>query len=41
MGPASSASAGAAGFPPDIVAPATEVGTFVQTVTRYVLENGS
>jgi hydroxymethylbilane synthase len=41
MGPASSASAGAAGFPPDIVAPAAEIGTFVQTVTRYVLENGS
>jgi hydroxymethylbilane synthase len=41
MGPASSASAGAAGFPPDIVAPAAEIGAFVQTVTRYVLENGS
>ncbi|MGB8267630.1 MAG: hydroxymethylbilane synthase, partial [Candidatus Velthaea sp.] len=41
MGPASSASAGAAGFPPDIIAPSAEVGAFVQTVTRYVLENGA
>lgn len=41
MGPSSSASAGACGFPPDVVAPNAEVGTFVQTVTRFVLENGS
>ncbi len=41
MGPASSSSADACGFPPDVVAPNAEVGTFVQTVTRYLLENGS
>jgi hydroxymethylbilane synthase len=41
MGPASSSSAGDCGFPPDVVAPNAEVGTFVQTVTRYLLENGS
>jgi hydroxymethylbilane synthase len=41
MGPSSSASAGACGFPPDVVAPNAEVGEFVQTVTRYVLEKGS
>jgi hydroxymethylbilane synthase len=41
MGPASSSSADACGFPPDVVAPSAEVGTFVQTVTRYLLENGS
>ncbi|GAC1419630.1 MAG: hypothetical protein NVSMB64_28910 [Candidatus Velthaea sp.] len=41
MGPSSSASAGACGFPPDVVAPNAEVGTFVQTITRFVLENGS
>jgi hydroxymethylbilane synthase len=41
MGPASSNSADACGFPPDVVAPSAEVGAFVQTVTRFVLENGS
>lgn len=41
MGPSSSASAGACGFPPDIVAPNAEIGEFVQTVTRYVLEMGT
>jgi len=41
MGPASSSSADACGFPPDVVAPNAEVGTFVQSVTRYLLENGS
>jgi hypothetical protein len=41
MGPASSASAGEHGFPPDIVAPNAEIGAFVHTVTRFVLENGS
>jgi hydroxymethylbilane synthase len=41
MGPASSASADASGFPPDVVAPSPEVGAFVHTVTRYLLENGS
>jgi hydroxymethylbilane synthase len=41
MGPASSSSAGASGFPPDVVAPNAEVGTFVQTVTRFLLENGT
>ena len=39
MGPSSSETAGAHGWPPDVVAPAAEVGTFVQTVTRYVLEH--
>ena len=39
MGPASSSSADACGFPPDVIAPNAEVGTFVQTVTRYLLEN--
>lgn len=41
MGAASSTSAGACGFPPDIVAPSAEIGAFVQTVTRYLLENES
>jgi hydroxymethylbilane synthase len=41
MGPASSSSADACGFPPDVIAPNAEVGTFVHTVTRYLLENGS
>jgi hydroxymethylbilane synthase len=41
MGAASSTSAGACGFPPDVVAPSAEIGAFVQTVTRYLLENGS
>ncbi|HEY0395215.1 MAG TPA: hydroxymethylbilane synthase [Candidatus Elarobacter sp.] len=40
MGPSSSDAAGAQGWPPDVVAPSAEVGAFVQTVTRYVLENG-
>ena len=40
MGPSSSATAGALGWPPDVVAPSAEIGAFVQTVTRYVLENG-
>jgi hydroxymethylbilane synthase len=39
MGPASSSSADACGFPPDVIAPNAEVGTFVQTVTRYLLEH--
>jgi len=39
MGPASSASAGARGWPPDVVAPSAEVGAFVQSVMLYVLEN--
>jgi hydroxymethylbilane synthase len=41
MGPLSSETAGAHGWPPDVVAPSAEVGAFVQTVTRFVLENGS
>ncbi|MBV8749972.1 MAG: hydroxymethylbilane synthase [Candidatus Eremiobacteraeota bacterium] len=41
MGPASSETAGAHGWPPDVVAPSAEVGAFVQTVTRFVLENGA
>lgn len=39
MGPASSETAGAHGWPPDVVAPSAEIGAFVQTVTRFVLEN--
>jgi hydroxymethylbilane synthase len=41
MGASSSATAGAHGWPPDVVAPSAEVGAFVQSVTRYVLENGA
>ncbi len=41
MGGASSTTADACGFPPDVVALTAEVGDFVQTVTRYLLENGS
>ena len=41
MGPSSSATAGALGWPPDVVAPSAEVGAFVQSVTRIVLENGA
>jgi hydroxymethylbilane synthase len=40
MGEASSAAAGAAGFPPDIVANEPSVGAFVQTITRYVVSKG-
>lgn len=41
MGPSSSETAGEHGWPPDVVAPSAEVGAFVQTVTRFVLENGA
>ena len=41
MGASSSATAGEHGWPPDVVAPTPEVGAFVQSVTRYVLENGT
>ena len=41
MGAASSATAGEHGWPPDVVAPSPEVGAFVQSVTRFVLENGA
>jgi len=30
---------GACGWPPDVVAAEAEIGSFVQTVTRYILEN--
>ena len=39
MGPTSSAAAGEQGWPPDVVAPSAEVGAFVQSVTRFMLEN--
>lgn len=39
MGPSSSETAGAHGWPPDVVAPAAETGAFVQTVTRLLLES--
>ncbi len=41
MGPSSSETAGAHGWPPDVTAPSAEVGAFVQSVTRYLLENGA
>ncbi|HTD32790.1 MAG TPA: hydroxymethylbilane synthase, partial [Candidatus Elarobacter sp.] len=41
MGPSSSEAAAAQGWPPDVTAPSAEIGAFVQTVTRFVLENGS
>jgi hydroxymethylbilane synthase len=39
MGPASAATAASCGWPPDVVAPDADVATFVQTVTRTLLEN--
>ncbi len=41
MGPASARAAEAAGWPPDVVAETAEVGSFVHTVTRFVLEKSS
>ncbi len=41
MGAPSSAAADEQGWPPDVVAPAGDVGAFLHTVTRYVLENGA
>jgi len=41
MGPSSAAAAEACGWPPDVVAPDADIGSFVQTVTHYVLENAS
>jgi len=38
MGPSSARAAQACGWPPDVVAAATDVGSFVHTVTRFVLE---
>lgn len=38
MGPSSSAAAGALGWPADVVAPTAEIGAFVQSVTRFLLE---
>jgi hydroxymethylbilane synthase len=37
MGPASSAAAEACGFPPDVVAANADVGSLIQSVTRYIL----
>lgn len=39
MGPSSSQAAAARGWPADVVAPDADVGVFVQTVTRLLLEN--
>ena len=39
MGPASATAASAAGWPPDVVAAATDIPSFVHTVTHYVLEH--
>ena len=41
MGPSSSEAAGAHGWPPDVTAPSAEIGAFVHTVTRFVLEHAS
>ena len=41
MGPASASAAAARGWRADATAPDAEVGAFVQTVTRLLLENGS
>ncbi len=41
MSASSSATAGEHGWPPDVVAASPEVGAFVQSVTRFVLENGA
>jgi hydroxymethylbilane synthase len=38
MGPSSSATAGEHGWPADVVAPTAEIGAFVQSVTRFLLE---
>jgi hydroxymethylbilane synthase len=38
MGAASAQAAGACGWPADVVADRADVGAFVQTVTRYILE---
>ena len=38
MGPSSSERAETSGFPPDVIAPDADVASFVQAVTRYVLE---
>jgi hydroxymethylbilane synthase len=39
MGPSSAATAGECGWPPDVVAPDADIASFVQTVTRTLLEN--
>jgi hydroxymethylbilane synthase len=39
MGPASAAAAIEAGWPPDVVAAATDIPSFVHTVTHFVLEH--
>jgi len=39
MGPSSAASATDCGWPPDVVAPDADIASFVQTVTRTLLEN--
>ncbi len=41
MGPSSASAAEAAGWPPDVVAAEADVGSFVHTVTRFVLEKSS
>jgi hypothetical protein len=41
MGPESAQAVLATGWPPDVVAAEAEIGAFVQTVTRYVLEHPS
>lgn len=41
MGPASAEAAASYAWPANATAPTAEVGAFVQTVTRYLLENGA
>lgn len=41
MGPSSARAAAACGWPPDVVAATADIPTFVQTVTRFVLEKSS
>ena len=39
MGPSSAATAAQCGWPPDVIAPDADIASFVQTVTRTLLEN--
>jgi uroporphyrinogen-III synthase len=39
MGPESAAAAAAAGWPADVIAAGPDVGSFVHTVTHFVLEH--
>lgn len=41
MGPSSAAAASERGWPADVIAPEADIASFVQAVTRYLLEKGS